>query len=414
MFVSIILDSCLAKKKSMSSSTMAQPSTPHKLGGKSVPLLFTCDICGQEGMNELDMRSHVLIEHVEHQISCPFCDLEGTTLEDMNCHINAQHLDFLTPTKESSVNDGSEKGPFDAGLSDMSNYSSLQSNTSTSTSTATTTTRGAAGPLSPTEITISRIQDLPSGEDIPVTGEGLEGEQSAKRAKLFLDVPPISTANLNPKESATSTSDNCLKKCHQVNAHVNHSSLSSSSSALKGNDNYGMENSSNSSGKDNLQEEAPWYSCPMCSWTTVSPNEITHHVNVVHLDAISPSHHNHWPGLDNNTVSTSTTPPLEKKNSTAADFECPLCGTTCDTISLLEEHVNCHHGDDLSLRNSLVHSQGGSTNSLQCCCPLCGMECSDSTSLQLHVDGHFSAEHTPGNHPRFCHIYIYINIVFCF
>ena len=63
---------------------------------------YTCDICGQEGLNEDDMKTHVLIEHVEGEISCPFCDLEGTTVEEMNLHVNSQHLDFSTPYKEKS------------------------------------------------------------------------------------------------------------------------------------------------------------------------------------------------------------------------------------------------------------------------------------------------------------------------
>ena len=63
---------------------------------------YTCDICGQEGLNEDDMKTHVLIEHVEGEISCPFCDLEGTTAEEMNLHVNSQHLDFPTPHRETS------------------------------------------------------------------------------------------------------------------------------------------------------------------------------------------------------------------------------------------------------------------------------------------------------------------------
>ena len=58
--------------------------------------LYSCDICGQDGLNENDMKSHVLIAHVEGAISCPFCDLEGTTAEEMTLHVNSQHLDYST------------------------------------------------------------------------------------------------------------------------------------------------------------------------------------------------------------------------------------------------------------------------------------------------------------------------------
>ncbi len=64
---------------------------------------YTCDICGEEGLNEDDMRTHVLLEHIEGAISCPFCDLEGTTAEEMTIHVNTQHLDFSSPHSDDDV-----------------------------------------------------------------------------------------------------------------------------------------------------------------------------------------------------------------------------------------------------------------------------------------------------------------------
>ena len=69
------------------------------------PTTYTCDICGQEGLNEDDMKTHVLLEHVEGGISCPFCDLEGTTVEEMNLHVNSQHLDFSAPYDKENEED---------------------------------------------------------------------------------------------------------------------------------------------------------------------------------------------------------------------------------------------------------------------------------------------------------------------
>lgn len=70
--------------------------------------LYSCDICGQDGLNENDMKSHVLIAHVEGAVSCPFCDLEGTTAEEMTLHVNSQHLDYST-TKLDDYDDDIKK-----------------------------------------------------------------------------------------------------------------------------------------------------------------------------------------------------------------------------------------------------------------------------------------------------------------
>lgn len=276
------------------------------------------------------MRSHVLIEHVEGQISCPFCDLEGTTLNEMNEHVNSQHL--LTPTKDSacSLQPQHLQIESDAGTSEGSN--TLQSKSSAdNTSLATETST-----LSPTEITITRIEEKPLESPSP------SKKQASKRSRLFLNVPSFSlTAKGNSSQSSTKS----------------HSSDKDSRSSEEGTEQY---------------------SCPLCSWKTESPMEITRHVNVVHLDGLSPK----------------ASRPAESSNL----FECPLCGLTNDSLSAVEEHFNAQHGEEP--RSSLVHSEGGSTCSLQCC-PVCGMECSDASSLQVHVDGHFSAGHTPGRPQRF-------------
>ena len=57
--------------------------------------LHTCEICGQDELTESDMRTHLLLEHIEGSISCPFCDLADVTIEEMSCHIEAQHSDHF-------------------------------------------------------------------------------------------------------------------------------------------------------------------------------------------------------------------------------------------------------------------------------------------------------------------------------
>jgi len=55
--------------------------------------LFTCELCGQDGLTEVEMRTHRLIAHIDSEVSCIFCDLRGVTVDEMMYHINSAHFD---------------------------------------------------------------------------------------------------------------------------------------------------------------------------------------------------------------------------------------------------------------------------------------------------------------------------------
>ncbi|XP_066558813.1 zinc finger-containing ubiquitin peptidase 1 isoform X2 [Amia ocellicauda] len=53
--------------------------------------MFTCDICGEEGLSEADMKTHLLLRHVENDMCCPFCCLSGVTYDELQFHIDIAH-----------------------------------------------------------------------------------------------------------------------------------------------------------------------------------------------------------------------------------------------------------------------------------------------------------------------------------
>lgn len=63
---------------------------------------FPCLICGEKGLTQNEMRVHIMMAHVERDISCPFCDLSGITSNEMNLHINSVHLAEENTTAQSS------------------------------------------------------------------------------------------------------------------------------------------------------------------------------------------------------------------------------------------------------------------------------------------------------------------------
>ncbi|XP_045478036.1 zinc finger-containing ubiquitin peptidase 1-like [Harmonia axyridis] len=98
--------------------------------------------------------------------------------------------------------------------------------------------------------------------------------------------------------------------------------------------------------------------CPLCSFTSISPEEIQEHVNRRHFDLTSPS--------------------VSKEKEEI--FSCPLCVKNFKLSSDLELHVNIEHRDILSPASPPTKS-----------CPVCGMNLDgeDNTSAVRHVESHF-------------------------
>lgn len=55
--------------------------------------MLSCDICGETVTSEPDMKSHLLIVHMESEVVCPFCKLSGVNYEEMCFHIETAHFE---------------------------------------------------------------------------------------------------------------------------------------------------------------------------------------------------------------------------------------------------------------------------------------------------------------------------------
>lgn len=62
--------------------------------------LYSCEVCGLEGLADEDLRSHMMLVHLPGTTACPFCDLEDITAPEMVYHVNSAHLDYLSPQDE--------------------------------------------------------------------------------------------------------------------------------------------------------------------------------------------------------------------------------------------------------------------------------------------------------------------------
>lgn len=109
-----------------------------------------------------------------------------------------------------------------------------------------------------------------------------------------------------------------------------------------------------------LKGEMSKLQCPLCHFSSISPDEIQEHVNRRHFDLTSPS----------------------VADTVEEVFSCPLCIKNFTTASDLELHVNIEHKDVLSPASPPTQN-----------CPVCGMNFSDDSpdSAMQHVESHFPA-----------------------
>ncbi|XP_070691376.1 zinc finger-containing ubiquitin peptidase 1 isoform X2 [Pempheris klunzingeri] len=53
--------------------------------------MLTCEICAEEIMLEEDMKTHLLLSHLENDMHCPLCSLSGVSYDELCLHISSTH-----------------------------------------------------------------------------------------------------------------------------------------------------------------------------------------------------------------------------------------------------------------------------------------------------------------------------------
>ncbi|KAK5892855.1 hypothetical protein CesoFtcFv8_013204 [Champsocephalus esox] len=53
--------------------------------------MLTCAFCGEEMMLEEDMKTHLLLSHLEKASRCPLCSLSGVSYDELSFHISSAH-----------------------------------------------------------------------------------------------------------------------------------------------------------------------------------------------------------------------------------------------------------------------------------------------------------------------------------
>lgn len=404
---------------------------------------FPCLICGEKGLTQNEMRVHIMMAHVERDISCPFCDLGGITSNEMNLHINSVHLAEENTSAQSSMsNTLTDSLDSSASLSQRTSeeetHSTLTNGDQAASSNAQKTnsqnSNRGTGQISLSDSGSSqtmkmaesseaelneRVTSSQSSDGIP---RGLSTE-ALDKTRLFLDVsqPQEEVGVLRMTRGFNSNHDNTAREAvtgrNPITPRLGFQGVQRNVPLAMPDINDNVEPDINS----NIPGEFP---CPMCQFSTISEADIQTHVNREHLDILSPCKGGDYEMVDDDSVP-----------------RCPLCGTAMASVDELQIHVNTRHSDILSpdqpmemqeklyppmktagknkkpIRAENSGVSGGRKNQeddweMAACsssswngrwqdafnCPVCDQEFDDAAILEIHVNGHFSADNTPGDH----------------
>ncbi|KAL5010917.1 hypothetical protein ScPMuIL_013222 [Solemya velum] len=358
---------------------------------------FVCIICGQSGLDEGGMQSHMLTEHVEQNICCPFCDLGGITSDEMTLHINSVHFeDMFSPVSEEPVKvNGSIPTPPERDVkvalefpqTSVENPSGHDCDTDTSS-------------LDKNNFAISRR--LPSADSELSKMKACSGlkEQDIKRARLHLDV--MSPGSVLQVGSSAAVCNGSEVEPIQGTSHAIHPPSVSSVDPER---DYIITHRQipdiNFNVEPDINSNVPGvFYCPMCQFSTNSESGIQSHVNNAHIDILSPQNLSKSKLKVTNGDSKISTP-ISHAISPCGGHVCPICNLILESVTALEIHVNTKHLDILSPGGKSGQICSPSLNQkidgwVDCVvCPVCDQEFQDPSCLETHVNGHFSAEQTP-------------------
>ena len=73
-------------------------------------MFHSCEICGQEGLIEEELRLHMTEAHIKGSAQCPFCDLNGVSAELTVCPSLKLGVVFLRNLHQFPAPDAAVKG----------------------------------------------------------------------------------------------------------------------------------------------------------------------------------------------------------------------------------------------------------------------------------------------------------------
>ncbi|KTF89673.1 hypothetical protein cypCar_00007227 [Cyprinus carpio] len=266
-----------------------------------------CDICCEELPSEAEMRTHLLLSHMENVMACPFCSLSGVSYDELSFHISIAHIDKDCQDTKTTVADSGQEN-----LNDWT----AQRPSSTKTSNVNVKNMdkvSQASPQSPPQV---------NGMTSPITGTCLsQGISTSPKSSP----PAVARASgaIKLVRTTPTSSNNATRERKDGRRKSKQKRLSSP-----------------------LKEGC--FSCPMCSLVCKDCFILQEHVEL-HLqdqdaaEGVLPQNINitfarAGPEAGTSTEASSTS----NGRSAVMDYECPMCSLSCPSSSSLQEHVELH------------------------------------------------------------------------
>ncbi|XP_045064607.1 zinc finger-containing ubiquitin peptidase 1 isoform X2 [Coregonus clupeaformis] len=293
--------------------------------------MLTCEICGEELVLEEDMKTHLLLSHLENDMGCPLCSLSRVSYDELHFHINTAH-------KEKQDHDGAEG----RGGHSLVRPSSMPIPTTTTTivdshckqAIGLSRSEGSEGGVA----NGNRFDTIGGGVSLRTSNSTLVskelmtvtptppgytafsgGESSGGRAVAI--VGPTSSVSTGFLISAQDSSRPTSRHCHAEESlgvgSAEHTKVKQKrfSSPLK-------------------EKQFP---CPMCALVCTDAFILQEHVELHLLEESTVEE-----AVLGATSSTEAASPSSSNSSGGKSYECPMCSVVCGDCYSLQEHVELH------------------------------------------------------------------------
>ncbi|XP_071439130.1 zinc finger-containing ubiquitin peptidase 1-like [Hetaerina americana] len=384
---------------------------------------YSCEICGVEGLNDEEMRSHMLVYHLEGAVSCPFCDLGDISADEMLLHVNSAHLEYLTPEREllafidddeddedeeeEEVDEEAEEmeggrygTPPDVPPNDLSHFRRENSNSRRSNEERrhlehhhglpSSFRNGAAMCPDPSPVKRGEMdngdddarvpnlvlpqEDKANGWNDDNNNNNTNGDDVSFMRGEKSDLPDPGVAGDRPGPLAgAGSSGSPLRSALALNL-GGIASMSGSSRGLG----MGVPGGAGPRPERLGNGVSVVRQCPLCPYRNEFPLRLEEHINRQHFDPTSPS----FPA---------TSPVRSHAEDTPAVYDCPLCVRTFQNSPDLELHVNIEHKDILSPAKPSQVTPNAENWSESC--PVCCMSgFKDNQEMASHIEEHFNSQ----------------------
>ncbi|XP_067304506.1 zinc finger-containing ubiquitin peptidase 1 [Pseudorasbora parva] len=245
-----------------------------------------CEICCEELPSETEMRTHLLLSHMENVMACPFCSLSGVSYDELSFHINAAHIEKDCKDMNVTVIDSEQKNSPPA----SGHPSPFQANgmampiTGTTLSQETSTSLKSSPPAAARANGVIKLVRTTQTASTNSRREREDGHQKSKQKRIS---SPIKEGCF-PCPMCSLVFNDCFMLQEHVELHLQDQDMTEGASPDVG---TLTEASSTSNGRSGVLR----YECPMCSLSCSSSTSLQEHVEL-HLEYGSASATGHSPG----------------------------------------------------------------------------------------------------------------------